>query len=69
MQNQDNYQPSFDRVRHLKQAVNRVVRRRKALGQYIVVANKGEIQRIDFLVKNTTPDHTTQPPRRSDETR
>lgn len=56
MQNQDSYQPNFDRVRHLKQAVNRVVRRRKALGQYIVVANKGEIQRIDFPVTKTTPE-------------
>ena len=50
MQNQDNYQPSFNRIKHLKRAVSRLVRRRKALGQYIVVAHKGQIQRIDFSV-------------------
>jgi hypothetical protein len=52
MQNQDSYQPSFNRVKYLKRAVSRIVRRRKALGQYIVVANKGKIQRIDFAVSD-----------------
>ncbi|MBR7887566.1 hypothetical protein J9B83_01340 [Marinomonas sp. A79] len=58
MQNQDNYQPNFDRVRHLKRAVSRVVRRKKALGQYIVVATKGEVQRIDFSIATMTTEST-----------
>lgn len=54
MQNPENYQPKFNRVQHLKNAVSRVVRRRKALGQYIIVANKGKIQRIDFSLSDAS---------------
>lgn len=54
MQNQESYQPKFNPTLHLKRAVSRVVRRRKALGQYIVVADKGKIQRIDFSVIEVT---------------
>ena len=51
MQSQASYQPSFNRVQLLKRAVTRIVRRRKALGQYIIVANKGKIERIEFALK------------------
>lgn len=50
MQKVVNYHPKFDALKNMKQAVVRVVRRKKALGQYIVVAHKGEIERIDFSV-------------------
>jgi len=51
---ENSYQPKFNSVEHLKNAVSRVVRRRKALGQYIVIANKGKIQRIDFSPSNAS---------------
>lgn len=60
MQNQDNYQPTFNRVKHLKLAVSRVVLRRKALGQYIVVATKGQIERVEFSVTQAMPKSSKQ---------
>ncbi|MCI4412197.1 MAG: hypothetical protein JHC38_11045 [Thiotrichales bacterium] len=54
MHNDEGYQPKFNRIQHLRNAVSRVVRRRKALAQYIIVANKGKIQRIDFSLSDAS---------------
>jgi hypothetical protein len=37
MQKVEGYRPRFDALQNMKQAVERVVCRKKALGQYIVV--------------------------------
>lgn len=50
MQKVVGYQPKFDALKNMKQAVVRVVRRKKALGQYIVVAHDGQVERIDYSI-------------------
>mgnify|MGYP005750960011 CR=1 FL=1 len=42
------YKPNIDSVRVLKNAVSRMKRRRKAMGQYIIIAENGKIKRVDF---------------------
>ncbi|WP_178863514.1 hypothetical protein [Thiomicrorhabdus cannonii] len=42
--------PKFDAVEIMRQAVAREVRRKKALGQYIVVAERGVPRKVDFSV-------------------
>lgn len=44
------YQPKFDALQNMKEAVARDVRRKKALGQYIVVVEDGELKRVDFSI-------------------
>ncbi|MBN2866776.1 MAG: hypothetical protein JXK16_12275 [Thiotrichales bacterium] len=43
-------QLKFDAVSVMKDAVAREVRRKKALGQYVIVADKGKVRKIDFSV-------------------
>jgi heat shock protein HspQ len=50
MQSKIDYQPSFSGLQNMQQAVERVVRRKKAMGQYIVVAENGQIKKIDFSI-------------------
>lgn len=47
--NIDNF-PKFDAVEIMRQAVAREVRRKKALGQYIVIAERGVPRKVDFSV-------------------
>jgi hypothetical protein len=42
------YKPKFDSVDVLKRAVAKMIRRRKAMGQYIIIAKNGKVKRIDF---------------------
>ncbi len=50
MQPEIDYQPKFSGLQNMKQAVAREVRRKKAMGQYIVVAENGQIKKIDFSI-------------------
>ena len=50
MQKNSEYRPSFDALAIMKRAVKREIRRHKALGQYIVVVEEGQIKRISFAL-------------------
>lgn len=49
-------QPKFDALQNMKEAVARDVRRKKALGQYIIVVEEGEVKRIDFSILKHASD-------------
>ena len=48
MEKTKHYRPNIDSVKVLKRAVTRMVRRRKAMGQYIIIVENGKIKRVDF---------------------
>ncbi|MEA3404427.1 MAG: hypothetical protein U9R28_01665 [Pseudomonadota bacterium] len=53
MQAELEYRPKFSGLQNMQQAVDREVRRKKAMGQYIVVAENGQVKKISFsIVKN-----------------
>lgn len=48
MQPELDYRPKFSGLQNMKEAVNREIRRKKAMGQYIVVAENGQVKKISF---------------------
>lgn len=40
--------PEFDAVEVLKRAVEKAINRKKAMGQYAVISENGEIKKIQF---------------------
>ena len=50
----DLYQPTFDAQTVLKKAVEREFRRKKALGQYVIVSKNSKPKKIDFSILKTS---------------
>ena len=50
----DLYQPTFDAQTVLKKAVEREFRRKKALGQYVIVGENSKPKKIDFSILKTS---------------
>ena len=47
-ENKESKKPKIDALAVLKRAVDKAIRRKKALGQYAVVYRDGKIQKIQF---------------------
>ncbi|MCF6346284.1 MAG: hypothetical protein L3J00_07420 [Thiomicrorhabdus sp.] len=58
MQEVIDYQPKFDALKNMKEAVVREVRRKKALGQYMIVVEEGEVKRVDFSIFKHASDRS-----------
>ncbi|GEM_PF-1387595 len=56
MQEMSFYQPKFDALQNMKEAVVREVRRKKALGQYMIVVEEGEVKKIEFSILKSPSD-------------
>lgn len=50
MQDLKSYRPAFSGEALMKKAVDREFRRKKALGQYVIVGENGKPKKIDFSV-------------------
>ncbi|BBP44856.1 hypothetical protein THMIRHAS_02290 [Thiosulfatimonas sediminis] len=55
MEKVTNYRPKFDAQTVMQDAVKRDLQRKKAMGQYAVVFENGEIKTLNFSAKVVVP--------------
>lgn len=53
---------SFDAQAVMEKAVSREIRRKKAMGQYMVIFNGTEVEKVDFSLKAKQYKSENQPP-------
>ena len=54
------YKPPFNGVEILQCAVDKVIRRRKAMGQYVIIGESGKAKKLDFSARDTETEVDVQ---------